>query len=63
MNRVRNADQFRQLFRRIREPGQVPGLAFFGMELELSEMLGRKVDLHTAKFLSRYFRDQVLAEA
>jgi predicted nucleotidyltransferase len=45
------------------EPGQVPGLAFFEMERELSGILGRKVDLHTPAFLSRYFREQVLAEA
>jgi len=44
-------------------PGHVPGLAFFGMEQELSEMLGRKVDLNTPQFLSPYFRDRVLAEA
>ena len=40
-----------------------PGLAFFGMEQELSELLGRTVDLNTLQFLSRYFRDKVLAEA
>jgi len=45
------------------EPGYVPGLAFFTIETELSEILGRKADLNTPKFLSRYFRDQVLAEA
>jgi predicted nucleotidyltransferase len=45
------------------EPGRTPGLAFFGMEIELSEILGRKVDLNTAGFLSKYFRDRVLAEA
>ncbi|MGH7826436.1 MAG: nucleotidyltransferase family protein [Candidatus Binatia bacterium] len=45
------------------EPGHTPGLAFFAMEAELSEILGRKVDLNTANFLSRYFRDEVLAEA
>ena len=45
------------------EPGHVPGLAFFEMELELSAIVGRKVDLNTPGFLSRYFRDQVLAEA
>ena len=43
--------------------GHTPGLAFFGMEQELSELLGRKVDLNTAHFLSTYFRDKVLAEA
>jgi len=45
------------------DPGHVPGLAFFTMESELSEILGRKVDLNTPQFLSRYFRDQVLDEA
>ena len=45
------------------EPEHVPGLAFFGMEQELSQIFGRKVDLNTPQFLSRYFRDQVQAEA
>jgi predicted nucleotidyltransferase len=44
-------------------PGHVPGLAFFKMEAELSEILGHKVDLNTPQFLSRYFRDAVLDEA
>lgn len=39
------------------------GLRFFRIERELSDLIGRKVDLNTAGFLSRYFRDQVLAEA
>jgi predicted nucleotidyltransferase len=33
------------------------------MEEELSQILGRKVDLNTPGFLSPYFRDRVLAEA
>ena len=33
------------------------------MEIELSEMLGRKVDLNTPGFLSKYFRDRVIQEA
>jgi len=45
------------------EPGHAPGLAFFAMERELSELLGQKVDLNTPQFLSRYFRERVLAEA
>ncbi|MEJ2672393.1 MAG: nucleotidyltransferase family protein [Deltaproteobacteria bacterium] len=45
------------------EPDHVPGLAFFAMEEELSEILGRKVDLNTPQFLSKYFRDKVLKEA
>ncbi len=45
------------------EPDVRVGLRFFTMEEELSEILGRKVDLNTAGFLSKYFRDEVLAEA
>ena len=45
------------------EPGKTPGLAFFGMQEELSEILGRKVDLNTLECLSPYFRKEVLAEA
>lgn len=45
------------------EAGHMPGLAFFTMERELSELLGRKVDLNTPEFLSRYFREQVTADA
>lgn len=45
------------------EPGHVPGLAFFSMQDELAEILGRDVDLNTPGFLSPYFRDEVLSEA
>ena len=45
------------------EPGLTPGLAFFDMQDELSQMLGHKVDLNTPGFLSRYFREQVMREA
>ncbi len=45
------------------DPEHVPGLAFFAMERELSEMVGRKVDLNTPQCLSRYFRRQALSEA
>ncbi|TAH36840.1 MAG: nucleotidyltransferase [Planctomycetota bacterium] len=45
------------------EPGRTPGLAFFSMQDELSELLGRRVDLNTPGDLSRYFRDEVLREA
>jgi hypothetical protein len=45
------------------EPEHIPGLAFFAMQQELSDMLGRTVDLNTPQFLSRYFRDDVLREA
>jgi hypothetical protein len=45
------------------EAGRTPGLAFFSMQDELSELLGRRVDLHTPGSLSPYFRDAVLGEA
>ena len=45
------------------EPGHVPGFAFFTMQEELTRILGRQVDLCTPKFLSPYFRDQVIREA
>ncbi len=45
------------------EPGHRPGLAFFAMEEDLVEILGRKVELHTSAFLSPSFREQVVAEA
>jgi uncharacterized protein len=46
------------------EPGQSVGLIrLAGIERELSELLGRKVDLNTPGFLSPTFRDQVLEEA
>jgi predicted nucleotidyltransferase len=46
------------------EPGEVVGLIrLAGMELELSEILGRKVDLRTPADLSRYFREEVLQSA
>ena len=45
------------------EPGTRVGLRFFGLEIELSGILGRKVDLNTLGFISDYFRDRVMAEA
>jgi predicted nucleotidyltransferase len=45
------------------EVGKTPGLAFFGMQDELSELLGRRVDLNTPGCLSPYFRDRVEQEA
>jgi len=45
------------------EPGHIPGLSFFRMEEELTQILGRKADLNTPQSLSRYFRQSVLAEA
>lgn len=45
------------------EPGQRLGFAFFGIQDELSDLLGRKVDLNTPQSLSRYFRDDVVQNA
>ena len=46
------------------EPGHKIGLmGMAGMEIELSKMVGKKVDLRTPSELSDYFRDEVLAKA
>ena len=45
------------------DPEHVPGLAFFSMQHELTEIFGRRVDLNTPRFISPYFRDRVNAEA
>jgi len=45
------------------EPRHTPGLAFFSMEEELSQIIGRKVDLNTFGFLSPYFRDKIERES
>ncbi len=45
------------------EPGRTPGYGFFRIERELSGLLCRKVDLNTHGCLSKYFRDEVVAEA
>lgn len=39
------------------------GLSFIRMQDELSEMLGRRVDLNTVGFLSKHFRDEVVEKA
>jgi uncharacterized protein len=45
------------------EPNQTPGLAFFEMETELTQIFGRKVDLNTPGFLSPRIRENVQQEA
>jgi predicted nucleotidyltransferase len=46
------------------EPGVAVGfIRLASMELELSKILGRKVDLRTPADLSRYFRQEVLQSA
>ncbi len=42
----------------------IPGLMdIAGMEIELADIIGRRVDLRTPAELSRYFRDEVLSIA
>ena len=46
------------------EPGTRIGLIrLSGLEIELGKIVGRKVDLNTPGFLSKYYREQILAEA
>lgn len=45
------------------EPGYTPGFAFFAIEEELSQLLGRDVDLNTIGFLSPHIRAEVESEA
>ena len=47
----------------LRPDTKARGLAFFGAEIELSEILGRKVDLLQPTELSRWMIKDVLAEA
>jgi uncharacterized protein len=43
--------------------GKTPGLAIVDLQDELSQILGREVDLRTPAELSRFFREKVLLEA
>ncbi len=47
------------------QPGRAPGyFRLFDMEEELSGLFGgRRVDMRTSLDLSRYFRDEVIAQA
>ena len=46
------------------EPGTRVGLIrLSGLEIELGDIIGRKVDLNTPGFLSKYYRDKILGEA
>src|SRR3954452_23182351 len=47
----------------LRPDTKARGLAYFGAEIELSEIFGRKVDLLQATELSRWMIKDVLAEA
>ena len=45
------------------QPGKVPGLAFFRLQEELSDMFGRTVDLNTPNSLPADFREKVRSTA
>src|SRR3990170_9062180 len=46
------------------EATHLPGfITLAGMEIELGELIGRKVNMNTPDCLSRYFRDEVIASA
>jgi hypothetical protein len=46
------------------EPGTRVGLIrLSGLEIELGDIIGRKVDLNTPGFLSKYYRDKILGDA
>lgn len=45
------------------KPGTRIGLIQLGrLENELSDIIGRKVDLNTPGFISKYFRSEIMAE-
>lgn len=44
-------------------PGRTPGLSFFTLQQELSDLIGRTVDLNTPEDLPDAFRDDVLRAA
>ncbi len=45
------------------ETDSTPGFDFFSMQEELTEIIGRPVELHTPNFLSPHFRENVIKEA
>jgi len=46
------------------QPEHIPGLLrLMAMQNELTDLLGRQVDLRTLDELSRHFRDEVVTEA
>jgi hypothetical protein len=46
------------------EPGvQVGLITLAGMEIELSQLLGRKAEMHTVNGLNPHFRDEILRVA
>lgn len=45
------------------EPNKTPGLAFFGLQDELSALFGRRVDLNTPGDFGPRLRPRILAQA
>ena len=45
------------------EPGRTPGFGFVDIQDELESILHRSVDLNTPKFISEYFREEVISKA
>ncbi len=45
------------------EPAAHIGLDFITLQEQLSQLFGRRVDLNTPNFLSRYFREKVIHSA
>jgi predicted nucleotidyltransferase len=45
------------------EPGQAPGWDIESVEAELSQLIGRKIDLVPMKYLNPRFRERILAGA
>ena len=45
------------------EPNAVWGLDYFGLEQELAQLLGRRVDLATKKWLKPAVRERILRDA
>ncbi|MBW1677586.1 MAG: nucleotidyltransferase family protein [Deltaproteobacteria bacterium] len=46
------------------DPDRIPGLIrLAGMEIEMAEIIGRKVDIRTPQDLSPYFRNEILDTA
>ncbi len=63
VTKIHPTDKSGDFFWKNVEPGKTPGLAIITMEDELSNIINRQIDLRTPGDLSRYFREQVLAEA
>jgi hypothetical protein len=61
---IRKLSLFGSILREDFNPAHIPGLIrLAGMELELTKILGHKVDFRTAQDLSHYFRDEVIESA